>query len=215
MYNFYKSVYNIQKRRDIVDRRKIRTAILVVFTILIFGLSCYICIVGFQNINMEKKLSQANKNSYDTVKVNSSINGVVDNDARVIFKIKYDKSGEVQIEKQELAGKLAGKKKSEVEKAYKDVGYKVEKFSAGEIVLIKNVDKYAPNKYVLGIKNGFIAIYKTDKQGNMLIENEKRDITSISTNRLKEEDIKLLTKGDKYFQCNTREEAEARLEDYE
>lgn len=68
---------------------------------------------------------------------------------------------------------------------------------------------------MLGIKNGFIAIYKTDRQGNMFIENEKRDITHISTDRLKQEDIKLLTKGDKYFQCNTREEAEARLEDYE
>lgn len=81
--------------------------------------------------------------------------------------------------------------------------------------MIKNINKYAPDKYVLGIKNGFIAIYKTDRQGNMFIENEKRDITHISTDRLKQEDIKLLTKGDKYFQCNTREEAEARLEDYE
>ena len=77
------------------------------------------------------------------------------------------------------------------------------------------MDKYAPNKYVLGIKNGFIAIYKTDKAGNMFIENENTDITDIKTKRLKEEDIKLLTKGDKYFQCNTREEAQSRLEDYE
>jgi hypothetical protein len=174
-------------------------------------------VVGFQNINMEKNLSQAkkNSNSYDTVKVNSSMNDAVADDARIIFKIKYNKSGEVQVEKQESAGKLAGKKKSEVEKAYKGVGYKIEKFSAGEIILVKDVDKYAPGKYVLGIKDGFIAIYKTDKQGNMFIENKKRDITHISTDRLKAEDIKLLTKGDKYFQCNTREEAEARLEDYE
>ncbi|MCI1944301.1 hypothetical protein [Clostridium luticellarii] len=200
-----------------MDRRKIRTTVLVVFTILIFVLSCYICVVGFQNINMEKNLSQAkkNSNSYDTVKVNSSMNDAVADDARIIFKIKYNKSGEVQVEKQESAGKLAGKKKSEVEKAYKGVGYKIEKFSAGEIILVKDVDKYAPGKYVLGIKDGFIAIYKTDKQGNMFIENKKRDITHISTDRLKAEDIKLLTKGDKYFQCNTREEAEARLEDYE
>ncbi|WP_294182177.1 hypothetical protein [uncultured Clostridium sp.] len=198
-----------------MDRRKIRSAVLAVFTILIFGLSCYICVVGFQNINMEKKLSQASKNSYDTVKVNSSINNVVAGNAKIIFKIKYGKSGEVQVEKQESAGKLTGKKKNEVEKTYKNVGYKIEKFSSKEVILIKNINKYAPDKYVLGIKNGFIAIYKTDRQGNMFIENEKRDITHISTDRLKQEDIKLLTKGDKYFQCNTREEAEARLEDYE
>lgn len=77
------------------------------------------------------------------------------------------------------------------------------------------MDKYEPNKYVLGIKNGLIAIYKTDNQGNMFIENEKRDVTDIKTSKLKEEDIRLLTKGDKYFECNTRDEAESRLEDYE
>jgi hypothetical protein len=82
-------------------------------------------------------------------------------------------------------------------------------------VLIKEVNKYAPNKYVLGIKDGYIAIYKTDKDGNMFIENDKVDITDVRTNRLKQADIKLLTKGDKYFQCDTREDAEARLEDYE
>lgn len=200
-----------------MDERKIRTAVLVVFTILIFGLSCYICVVGLQNINMERRLSQIRQNDtlYDTVKVNSSVNGIVSDSAKIIFKIKYDKSGELKIEKEESAGKLTGKKKSEVEKIYKSVGYKVQKFSAKEVILVKDMDKYAPDKYVLGIKDGAIAIYKTDKQGNMFIENEKRDITRIKTSRLKQEDIRLLTKGDKYFQCNTREEAEARLEDYE
>jgi hypothetical protein len=49
----------------------------------------------------------------------------------------------------------------------------------------------------------------------MFIENKQRDITDIKTNRLKKADIELLTKGNKYFECNTREDAEARLEDYE
>jgi hypothetical protein len=200
-----------------MDNRKARTIVLVIFTILILGLSCYICVVGFQNVNMDREIKQVRQGNktYDTVKTNSNINTTVPEKAKIIFKIKYNKSGELKTEKEELAGKLAGKTKNEVENIYKTAGYKVNKFGAKEVVLVKEVDKYEPNKYVLGIKNGLIAIYKTDNQGNMFIENEKRDVTDIKTSKLKEEDIRLLTKGDKYFECNTREEAESRLEDYE
>lgn len=200
-----------------MDNRKVRTIVLVIFTILILGLSCYICVVGFQNVNMDREIKQVRQGNktYDTVKTNSNISTTVPEKAKIIFKIKYSKSGELKTEKEESAGKLAGKSKNEVENIYKTAGYKVNKFGAKEVVLVKEVDKYEPNKYVLGIKNGLIAIYKTDNQGNMFIENEKRDVTDIKTSKLKEEDIRLLTKGDKYFECNTRDEAESRLEDYE
>ncbi|AGY75507.1 hypothetical protein [Clostridium autoethanogenum] len=200
-----------------MDNRKVRTVVLVIFTILILGLSCYICVVGFQNVNMNREIKQVRQGNktYDTVNTNSNISTTVPEKAKIIFKIKYNKSGELKTEKEELAGKLAGKSKNEVENIYKTAGYKVNKFGTKEVVLVKEVDKYEPNKYVLGIKNGLIAIYKTDNQGNMFIENEKRDVTDIKTSKLKEEDIRLLTKGDKYFECNTRDEAESRLEDYE
>ncbi|WP_406541686.1 hypothetical protein [Clostridium ljungdahlii] len=200
-----------------MDNRKVCTVVLVIFTILILGLSCYICVVGFQNVNMNREIKQVRQGNktYDTVNTNSNISTTVPEKAKIIFKIKYNKSGELKTEKEELAGKLAGKSKNEVENIYKTAGYKVNKFGAKEVVLVKEVDKYEPNKYVLGIKNGLIAIYKTDNQGNMFIENEKRDVTDIKTSKLKEEDIRLLTKGDKYFECNTRDEAESRLEDYE
>lgn len=71
---------------------------------------------GISKYKYGKKLSQASKNSYDTVKVNSSINNVVAGNAKIIFKIKYGKSGEVQVEKQESAGKLTGKKKMKLKK---------------------------------------------------------------------------------------------------
>lgn len=200
-----------------MDRRKLRTIILVIFTILVFSLSCYICVVGFQNANMKKKLLQVQERDKEryTVNTNSNVAATVSDKAKMTFEIKYDKSGDYQMERQESAKELSGKSKDEVEKIYKSAGYKVEKFNGKEIVLVREVDKYAPNKYVLGIKDGFIAIFKTDKEGNMFIENINTDITDIKVKRLKEEDIKLLTKGDKYFQCNTKEEAQSRLEDYE
>ncbi len=201
-----------------MDKRKIRTFMLVMLTISIFTLSYYICINKLKNTNIrnnEYGINTGKEGGADSLAANSNGDGIVSRNASMVFKIKYDKSGDVVVEKEEPVGSLAGKKKSDVEEMYKNDGYEVQNINSLQVILMKKVDKYAPNKYVLGIKDGFIAIYKTDKDGNMTIENEKRDITDIKIEKLKQADIQLLTKGDKYFQCDTREDAEARLEDYE
>jgi hypothetical protein len=201
-----------------MDKRTARTILLVIITITIFSLSYYVCVNKLESTNIKNYKHQVNSDNSgisDTLTVDSNLNGVVSADANIVFKVKYIKSGEVITEKEEKAQQLAGKKKDEVAEVYKNEGYKVQNITSAEVVLIKEIDKYAPNKYVLGIKDGRIAIYKTDKDGNMFIENDRSDITDIKTDKLKEADIQLLTKGDKYFQCDTREDAESRLEDYE
>lgn len=200
------------------NRKKIRTILLVILTISIFSLSCYLCVnkLKVANLNEEKyKVQNESKDIDKSITVDSNMNTSLSPNAKVIFEKKYIKSGEIITEKEESAGNLAGKKKSELNQVYKGQGYSLESMKSSEVVFVKEFDRYAPNKYVVGIKDGFIAIYKTDKDGNMFIEDEKRDVTDIKTDRLKKADIELLTKGDKYFQCNTREDAEARLEDYE
>ncbi|WP_446897541.1 hypothetical protein ACSVC9_11030 [Clostridium sp. LBM24168] len=198
-----------------MDTIKLRKTLLAISTILVFVLSCYICIVKIKDYNTKKDMYQVNTNGYDSINTNSDVGHIVSGKGSLIFKIEYDKSGDIEIEKEESAKKLAGSTKNEVEDIYKKSGYEIDSFSPLKIVLVKKVDKYAPNKYVVGIKDGFIAIYKTDKDGNMFIEDSTRDITDIKTSRLKDKDIELLTEGDKYFQCDTREDAESRLEDYE
>ena len=201
-----------------MDTRKVRTILLVIITITIFSLSYYVCVSKLKVTSIKNYKHQVNSDNSgisDSLTVDSNLNGVVSADANIVFKVKYIKSGEVIKEKEEKAQQLAGKKKDEVDEVYKNNGYKVQSITSSEVVLIKEIDKYAPNKYVLGIKDERVAIYKTDKDGNMFIENDKSDITDIKTDKLKEADIQLLTKGDKYFQCDTREDAESRLEDYE
>ncbi|MBC2581155.1 hypothetical protein [Clostridium sp. DJ247] len=200
-----------------MDKRKIRTAMLVILTLLIFGLSYYICInkLLVANIKNNKQFGKNINDKSNSLTVNTSINGEVSANANVVFKIKYNKSGELFVEKEQLAGALAGKRKSELEELYKDQGYKVQGITQDQVVLVRETDKYAPNKYVLGIKDEYIAIYKTDKDGNMFIEDKRRDITDIKIDKLKQADVQLLTNGDKYFECDTREDAQARLEDYE
>ncbi|WP_411681046.1 hypothetical protein [Clostridium thailandense] len=202
-----------------MDKRKKRTFLLVFLTISIFSLSYYICInklktIGIRNNNY--KMNSSNKDKeMGSLATNSNNDVIVARDSTILFKVQYSKSGDVIVEKEESVGSLAGKKKDDVEAIYKNDGYEVQSINSSQVVLMKKVDSYAPNKYVLGIKDGYVAIYKTDKDGNMFIENEKRDITDIKIDKLKQADIQLLNKGDKYFQCDTREDAEARLEDYE
>lgn len=190
-----------------MDIRKFRTALLVVLTILVFGISYYICVNKIQDYDSTK--------NYNFVKTNSNVDNVMSKNGNMILKIKYAKSGAVQIQEEKSAGNLAGKTKIQIENIYKGKGYKMYSFNSLEAVMIKEVDKYEPNKYVVGIKDGAIAIYKTDENGNMFIEDSSRDITDIKINRLKPKDIEMLTRGDKYFQCDTLNDAEARLEDYE
>ncbi|MCT8977182.1 hypothetical protein N4T77_11270 [Clostridium sp. CX1] len=199
-----------------MDKRKIRTVLLVFLTITIFGLSYYICISKLKNTNLKKDRYQVENNKgRDALTVNSSAEGIISTGSNVIFKTKYAKSNEIIIDKEEKARDISAKNKSQIEETYKDEGYKVQSMTPSEVIMMREVDKYAPNKYVLGIKDQCIAIYKTDKDGNMFIENDKRDITDIRIDKLKQADIQLLTRGDNYFQCDTREEAESRLEDYE
>ncbi|MBP2032494.1 hypothetical protein J2Z42_001166 [Clostridium algifaecis] len=194
-----------------MDIIKLRKALLAILTILVFTVSCYICITKLKNYNTKKSTYQVS----NAINTNSNLNKTVSAKGNLVFKVKYSKSGDIQTENEESASKLAGKTKSEIESIYEKSGYNVDSFNSLQVVLIRNVDKYAPNKYVVGIKDGFIAIYKTDKNGNMFIEDSTRDVTDIKTSRLKQKDIELLTNGDKYFECDTLEDAKARLEDYE
>lgn len=61
---------------------------------------------------------------------------------------------------------------AELSKALKDKGYVLEMESNGEMTYKRDDSKAVkPNKYYIGEKDGFLAIYKTDDNGSLLIEN--------------------------------------------
>lgn len=203
-----------------MDTKKRNITIIVVSIAVLFVSFYYIRLAKIKGTKVDSNKRQVNsyEKQQDSLAVGGNKGAVLSKGCKLIFKIKYTKSNDELVQKEEQLkdeSNLLGKGKEDVENSYKKEGFNVEKFSSNEVILVKKEDKYAPNKYVVGIKDEKIAIYRTDKSGNMYIEDEHKDITDIKTNRLKEQDIEMLTKGDKYFQCNTREEAEARLEDYE
>lgn len=198
-----------------MDKNIKNKKIIVILMVLVavFSLSYY---MGVEKMKINKK-TDSNKiqvSNLDKFASNKDNDKDLSKDADVIFKIKYNKSKDIVVEKVKKASEINLKTKKQLEDKFEKQGYVIDEFTSNKVTLIKRVDKYTPNKYVLGIKGEFLAVFKTDKEGNMYIENQKTDITNTNIADLKAQDINLLTRGDKYFQRNTKEEALTCLEDY-
>lgn len=131
----------------------------------------------------------------------------ISKDTKLIFRTKDKKSKKIISEEIKEPDDLIGKTKKELEEIFKDQRYLVEKMTKEEVILVK--ENYTANKYILGIDNGLIVIFKTDANGVESIE----EITDKKISMLHEEDIILLRNGELEFQ--TLEEAEESLADYE
>lgn len=186
-------------------RRKNLGILLIVLLIIVFTCSFFYTKIKYKNSDIEKG---------SVVNVGKSLSpGVADivrPNSTIVFKVKTAK-GDIREERRESSDGFIGKSKEDVEAAYKDDGYKVQSITAAEVVLLR--DECPPNKYILGIKNGRIAIYKTNSKGEKFIENEARDVTDIKIDNLKPEDIKILENGVRQF--DTWDEAQSSLEDYD
>lgn len=204
---------------NIFKKRKLYVLLGIMLCISIFSLTYYMSTAKIKKVSDDEgKLQVSNVNKKNNVNVQGEKENKLNDTGSIILKTKYTKSGDLLIDKTVKSKNipdLKEKTKEELESKFKKDGYSMESFDSNKAILVKEVDKYSPNKYVLGIKGDYLAIYKTDKFGDMYIEDEKTDITEKKISHLKEQDIHLLTKGDKYFQCETKEEALARLEDYE
>ncbi|SHI09996.1 hypothetical protein SAMN02745196_02845 [Clostridium collagenovorans DSM 3089] len=114
------------------------------------------------------------------------------------------------IEKQgEDKDKLLAMSKEELKTALEKGDYKLEEVVKNEITLVREFDKYlyAPNKYIIGIKDGYVAVLKTKEDNEAYVEDEKTDVTDISTKNLPVADLEFLKRGNKMYEFNTKDEA--------
>lgn len=207
-----------------MDVKKIKYLFIAFFAAFVFSFAYFVTINVYDNANGSVKWQVFNLNKYENSRgvYNTDLNGkstdentVVLKDANVIFNIKYKKSGDVILQSTGKATDFVGKTKEEVEKQSSSNQFTLESFKSSQLIFVRAYDRYAPNKYVLGIEGDYIAIFRTDFEGNMYLENKTLDITKRKIDNLKPQDIKMLTNGDKYFECDTRDQAESILEDYE
>jgi len=103
---------------------------------------------------------------------------------------------------------------AELSKALKDKGYVLEVESNGEMTFKKDISKSVkPNKYYIGEKDGFLAIYKTDNDGTLLIENSE-DVYSNNkkVNNLREADRNKINNFE--FEFDSKDDAEESLSEF-
>lgn len=116
-------------------------------------------------------------------------NEVISEKTRIIIITYFKKCGHT--EANEIpADKYIGQKYEDFVKGL-EKGIKIEKFSDDEVILKREVDSYCDNHYYVGIKDGFVSLFKGVPGGpSILVEK-----TDISTEVLKEEDKNILEKG--------------------
>lgn len=102
----------------------------------------------------------------------------------------------------------------DLSKALKNRGYVLELESNGEMTYKRDISKSVkPNKYYIGEKDGFLAIYKTDNDGTLLIENSE-DVYSDNkkVENLREPDKNKIRNFE--FEYNSKEDAEESLSEF-
>lgn len=159
--------------------------------------------------------SEKEKNTYNQF---SSADMVNDN-ANIVLRTKNSSNGKFteigKVSAFELKQKLGNKvQKSELEDFYAKEGYALYSFDKNEIIFVKEVDSnFEPNKYYLGVENGFIAIFKSDTNGKLIIEDKVNDVTKKSIESLPEGDRRILKNYELKF--DTKEEAEEQLTEFQ
>lgn len=104
--------------------------------------------------------------------------------------------------------------KAELSSALKDKGYLLEKESNDEMVYKRESSKSVkPNKYYIGEKDGFLAIYKTNENGELLIENSN-DVYTDSKKVDKLGDIDKTKIRNFELEYDSREDAEESLSEF-
>lgn len=104
--------------------------------------------------------------------------------------------------------------KGELSKALSEKGYVLELNNNGEMTYKKDISKVVkPNKYYIGEKDGFLAIYKSDNDGILLIENS----SDVYSNGKKVDNLREIDKNkikNFEFEYNSKEEAEENLSEF-
>lgn len=184
-------------------------------TYLVMLLLCIIIVgtilIGYRGINKSKEIENKIALSNDVIE-DGNIK-IVRQSKFNLFDITYeDDIIEITSGDKEGVFELF---ESDLKAIYSMDGYKFEGVEGDNIYFVRNFDgvEYEPNKYVIGINNNKLAIYKTDDSGEMILCTDSSEVSTVGIGEiyienLPHEDVKLIGIGDSNrFQFDTFEQA--------
>lgn len=194
-----------------------RNFLLIVTVICIFVVSG-ICGYYIYEAATKSEVNEANISELAKVAVENGVNTSapslltsmveekVSPNATLIIKKHYSKCGHTTKDYAEIPAELVNLKEEEVKNQLSD--WELKGFSASEVVILKELSGICNEHYVLRDKDGLIAIYTEDENGNETLQ----EITEISTDYLTDQDRLELKEGIKAI---GKEELNSTIEDYE
>lgn len=145
-------------------------------------------------------------NTFTPSMLTSIVEEKVSPNATLIIKKHYKECGHTTKDYAEVPQEIVNMTETEVERQYSD--WQLKGFSADEIVLLKEVAGICNEHFVLREKDGVIAIFVQDENGNETLN----EITEISTEYLTQQDKLSLKEG---IKAVGKEELNSILEDFE
>ncbi|WP_238884990.1 hypothetical protein [Clostridium sp. YIM B02551] len=158
----------------------------------------------------------AEKEKIDNKKLADARNNILGDDVEIILKNKDKVEESLTLKEYKSKNNIEGDLNREalLQDLKKD-NYTLETEKDEQMVFNKiSESKLTPNKYYLGEKDGYFAIYKADANGNPTIEDEKQDVFRDykKVSQLNELDRNKITSF--VFSFSTKDEAEEKLSEF-
>jgi len=217
MYNYTKNVNNKEKhvsvRRGVI-MRKVYIGITLLLTLIVSFFTGYYI---YKIVNLESNFSVLAKDDectqfareYELGLSSNPTNGAeekVSPNAMIIKKIYHKNCGHTINKYENVETDIVNLNKQELQEKYQD--WKIEEFSDKQIILSKEEANSCNEHYILREKDGNIAIYIIEDNG----EEKLKETTSIAIEYLTETDKIKISSG---IRANGEEELNSTLEDFE
>ena len=188
-----------------ISKKKLFISMIIVLA-LIFSITYYLSDKYITNKNVENNTTTA-------VEINE--NDELNDNTKIYLYAGEKKEKEATLAELKKELNINGNlTQSELSKALKDKGYVLEIESNGEMTYKRDISKSVkPNKYYIGEKDGFLAIFKTDSDGTLSIESSE----DVYSNSKKVDNLRGIDKNKiKNFELeyDSKEDAEESLSEY-
>lgn len=169
---------------------------------------------GIEKYASAKNKDEKQQNELDKYTIISNVDRVLSSNIKILLKLRIKdnikevtvkelKAGELQ---NEISGRLTLKN---VEDYFYNMGFKLFSNKEDEIIFVKQT-RFEPEKYYLGAtKDGFLAIFKCDDEGNLIVEDPAVDISEKKVEEFPLNDQESIKKFE--FEFGSKEEASEEL----
>lgn len=176
--------------------RKINFVVWIMFFACVSLLFFFIYQVAVENLDFAK-IWFCNKKICDIKNIlnenkHYSCSEIIKPSTKIIYNYYYEDEGFCESTNEMAPQFLIGMNAEELKNTFANSDWKINNFSGLEVVLQKNISKSEKQNYVIGIKNGYVAVFYHE---NKLCALNLKEVTNTPVNSLSPEEQERLKNG--------------------